>query len=159
MNYRIGNGFDVHRLQNGLPMWLGGVKIEHSAGFVAHSDGDVLLHSLCDAILGAAALGDIGAHFPDTDPAYKGAESKVLLAHCCELIAVRGFVIENVDCTVMAEVPKLRPYIDSMRAATAAAMGIEVDRVGIKATTTESLGFTGRREGIAVFATALLSKK
>lgn len=158
LSYRIGNGFDVHRLEAGLPLWLGGILVPHTHGLVAHSDGDVLLHSLADALLGAMALGDIGAHFPDTDPAYKGADSKVLLARCCELVHDKGYVVDNVDCTVLAQRPKLRPYVDQMREVIAGIMAIDISQVSIKATTTERLGFTGREEGIAVYSTALMSR-
>lgn len=157
-SYRIGNGFDVHRLEAGLPLWLGGILVPHTHGLVAHSDGDVLLHSLSDALLGAVALGDIGAHFPDNDPVFKGVDSKVLLARCCELVKEKGYVVDNVDCTVLAERPKLRQYIDQMRGVIAKVMAIDIDQVSIKATTTERLGFTGREEGIAVYSTALLKK-
>lgn len=156
---RIGNGYDVHRLEDGLAMWLGGIRIEHGRGFVAHSDGDVLIHSLCDALLGALSLGDIGLHFPDTSADFKGIDSKILLAKCCELIASKGYQIGNVDCTICAQSPKLRPYIDHMRATLAAVMGIEVEDISIKATTTEGLGFVGREQGIAVYSTALLVKE
>lgn len=156
---RIGNGFDVHALQEGLPMWLGGIRIEHNRGFVAHSDGDVLIHALCDALLGALALGDIGLHFPDNAQAFKGIDSKILLRRCVELVQQKGFEIGNVDCTVLAQAPKLRPYIDRMRETLAPILGIAIEEVSVKATTTERLGFTGREEGVAVYATALLYQK
>ncbi|WP_294600152.1 2-C-methyl-D-erythritol 2,4-cyclodiphosphate synthase [uncultured Rikenella sp.] len=156
---RIGNGFDVHALQEGLPMWLGGIRIEHNKGFVAHSDGDILIHALCDALLGALALGDIGLHFPDNAQAFKGIDSKILLRKCVGLVHEKGFEIGNVDCTILAQAPKLRPYIDRMRETLAPILGIAIDEVSVKATTTERLGFTGREEGVAVYATALLYQK
>ncbi|WP_294592461.1 2-C-methyl-D-erythritol 2,4-cyclodiphosphate synthase [uncultured Rikenella sp.] len=156
---RIGNGFDVHALQEGLPMWLGGIRIEHNKGFVAHSDGDVLIHALCDALLGALALGDIGLHFPDNSQAFKGIDSKILLQKCVGLVHEKGFEIGNVDCTILAQAPKLRPHIDRMRETLAPILGIAVEGVSVKATTTERLGFTGREEGVAVYATALLYRK
>lgn len=157
-NFRIGSGFDVHALEAGLDMWLGGLKIDHHSGFVAHSDGDVLIHALCDALLGAVAMGDIGLHFPDTSAEFKGADSKKLLAHCITLVREEGYELGNCDCTIMAQEPKLRPYIDSMRQVLADVMAVNVDQVSIKATTTEHLGFTGRKEGIAAQATVLIWK-
>ena len=156
MDIRIGHGFDVHALAEGLPLWLGGVKIEHTKGCVAHSDGDVALHAICDALLGAVAAGDIGKLFPDSDAAYKGIDSKILLARVCEVVAEKGFRISNIDCTIAAQQPKLRPHIDSMREAVAAVMGLSVDRVSFKATTTEHLGFEGREEGISATAVVLV---
>lgn len=156
--YRIGQGYDVHRLVEGRDLWICGIKIEHTHGLLGHSDADVAIHALCDAILGALALRDIGYHFPDTDPAYKGADSKRLLAEVCRLIRDRGWEIENTDLTIMAEAPKFKPHIESMQAKLAEVMGIDADRVSVKATTTEGLGFTGRREGIAANAVALLYK-
>lgn len=158
MNIRVGNGFDVHALEHGLPMWLGGILIEHHSGFVAHSDGDVLIHSLCDALLGALALGDIGQHFPDTSDDFKGVDSKILLARCVELIRSRGYEIINCDNTIMAQQPKLRPHIAQMQSCLAHVMGITEEQVSIKATTTERLGFTGREEGVAVMSTVLIGK-
>ncbi len=155
---RIGNGFDVHALREGLPFTLGGVRIDHPKGFVAHSDGDVLIHALCDALLGAAAQGDIGLHFPDTDPQYKGANSRTLLRHCAELVGAESYEVINVDCTIAAQAPKLRPHIDAMRANLATDLGLPIDRVSVKATTTERLGFVGREEGVAVWATVLIEK-
>ena len=146
--YRIGQGYDVHRLVEGRDLWICGIKIEHTHGLLGHSDADVAIHALCDAILGALALRDIGYHFHDTDPAYKGADSKRLLAEVCRLIRERGWEIENTDLTIMAEAPKFKPHIESMQAKLAEVMGIDADRVSVKATTTEGLGFTGRREGI-----------
>lgn len=156
MDFRIGHGYDVHALQEGLPLYLGGIKIEHTHGFVAHSDGDVAIHALCDALLGAAAMGDIGLYFPDTSDQYSGIDSKILLRRVAVLIREKGYEIGNVDCTIRMQRPKLRPYIDLMRAALAEAMQIELDRVSVKATTTEHLGFEGREEGVSVSAVALI---
>ncbi len=155
---RIGNGYDVHELREGLPMWLCGIRIESGKGFVAHSDGDVAIHALCDALLGAAALGDIGLHFPDSDPKYKGIDSKDLLR---TVVAMTGkeYDIENVDITIALQEPKLRPYIDKMRETLAATMGTDISQVSVKATTTERLGFVGRGEGCEVWATVLLTRK
>ncbi len=155
---RIGEGFDVHKLQDGLPLTLGGVAIEHTKGCVAHSDGDVLVHAICDALLGAAALGDIGAHFPDTDPQYRGIDSLKLLSNVCELLRQRGYAVSNIDSTIRMQRPKLRPHIDSMRQKVAEAMKITLDQVSIKATTTEALGFEGREEGVSASAIALIVK-
>lgn len=156
MDIRIGHGFDVHALAEGLPLWLGGVKIEHTKGCVAHSDGDVALHAICDALLGAVAAGDIGKLFPDSDAAYKGIDSKILLARVCEVVAEKGFRISNIDCTIAAQQPKLRPHIDAMREAVATVTGLSADRVSFKATTTEHLGFEGREEGISATAVVLI---
>lgn len=153
---RIGNGFDVHKFAEGRELWLCGVKVEHSLGLLGHSDADVALHALCDALLGAAALRDIGFHFPDTDPAYKGADSRRLLRRVVELIAEKGYKPGNVDVTIIAQAPKLLPYIERMREIVAADLGIDIDFVSVKATTTERLGFTGRGEGIAAQASALI---
>jgi len=153
---RIGQGFDVHRFGPGEAVVLGGVRIDHTHGIVAHSDGDVLLHALCDALLGAIAEGDIGRHFPDTDPQWKGADSRALLRHCMVLVRSAGLMVGNVDLTVIAERPKVAPHADAIRANIAADLGCSVRDVGLKATTTEGLGFTGRREGIAAQAIALL---
>lgn len=159
MNFRIGHGYDVHALADGLRLVLGGVEIAHEKGFVAHSDGDVAIHALCDALLGAAALGDIGMHFPDTSADYKGVDSKILLRQVTALLRDKGYEIGNVDCTIRMQRPKLRPHIDAMRSAMAAAMGIDVDCVSVKATTTEQLGFEGREEGVSTSAIALIYKK
>lgn len=156
MDFRIGHGYDVHCLKEGLRLVLGGVEIPHEKGFVAHSDGDVAIHAICDALLGAAALGDIGLHFPDTSADYKGIDSKELLRSVVALLAERGFRIGNVDCTIRMQRPKLRPHIDRMRRALADAMGVDDDRVSVKATTTEHLGFEGREEGVSVSAVALI---
>lgn len=155
-DFRIGHGYDVHALADGLRLVLGGVEIPHSKGCVAHSDGDVAIHALCDALLGAAALGDIGLHFPDTSDEFSGIDSRILLRRTVALIREKGFRIGNVDCTIRMQRPKLRPYIDRMREALAAEMEIGVDRVSVKATTTERLGFEGREEGVSVSAVALI---
>ena len=155
---RIGHGYDVHRFCEGDFVTLGGVQIPHKFGLLAHSDGDVLLHALADALLGAAALGDIGKHFPDTDPTFKGADSRVLLRQVLGLIKAKGWAVGNVDATIVAQAPKMATHIDSMRALIAADLEVELDQVNVKATTTEKLGFTGREEGIAVHAVALLVK-
>jgi 2-C-methyl-D-erythritol 2,4-cyclodiphosphate synthase len=156
-NFRIGNGYDVHALKEGLPMWLCGLRIESPMGFVAHSDGDVAIHALCDAILGAAALGDIGKHFPDGDDRWKGIDSKILLRNVMNMIP--EYSICNADITIALQSPKLRPYIDQMRSTLASIMGISVEQVSVKATTTERLGFVGRGEGCEVWATVLIEKK
>lgn len=153
---RIGTGYDVHRLEEGLDMWIGGVKIEHTHGLLGHSDADVLLHAICDALLGAAALGDIGKHFPDTNPQYKGIASIKLLKHVGELLKKNGYIVGNIDSTIVAQRPKMAPHIPQMRQNIAEALGIDVDRVSVKATTTEHLGFEGREEGISAQAVALI---
>lgn len=153
---RIGHGYDVHRFCDGEFVTLGGVQIAHKFGLLAHSDGDVLLHALSDALLGAAALGDIGKHFPDTDPQFKGADSRVLLRYVLGLVKAKGWQVGNVDATVVAQAPKMAPHIDAMRNLIAADLEVALDQVNVKATTTEKLGFTGREEGIAVHAVALL---
>jgi 2-C-methyl-D-erythritol 2,4-cyclodiphosphate synthase len=153
---RIGHGYDVHRFCDGTFITLGGVQIPHKFGLLAHSDGDVLLHALSDALLGAAAMGDIGKHFPDTDPTFKGADSRVLLRHVVGLIKAKGWKVGNVDATIVAQAPKMAPHIETMRAAIAADLEVALDQVNVKATTEEKLGFTGREEGIAVHAVALL---
>ncbi len=154
---RIGTGYDVHRLQEGLPLWMGGVRIEHTHGLLGHSDADVLLHAVCDALLGAAALGDIGKHFPDTDPRYKGISSLKLLSHVGSLLKDNGYSVGNIDATIVAQRPKMAPYIPLMRQNIAETLGIAVDQVSVKATTTEHLGFEGREEGISAQAVALLN--
>lgn len=155
---RVGFGFDVHRLVEGRELWLGGVLIPHSTGALGHSDADVLLHALCDALLGAAALGDIGQHFPDTDMRWKGADSKVLLLEVVRLIGQHGWKVGNVDLTLILERPKIMPHVPAMRAVLAALLGVEVDAVSIKATTNEKMGFVGREEGVAAHAVALITK-
>lgn len=153
---RIGQGYDVHRLAEGRELWLCGVRIGHTHGLDGHSDADVAIHALCDALLGALALGDIGRHFPDSDPHYKGIDSKILLGHVCSMIERQGYAIGNVDITIMAQRPKLAPHIEDMRRTLAEVMGIGADQVSVKATTTERLGFEGREEGISSSAVALL---
>ncbi|MBR6814224.1 MAG: 2-C-methyl-D-erythritol 2,4-cyclodiphosphate synthase [Alistipes sp.] len=155
---RIGHGYDVHALADGLRLVLGGVEIEHTKGCVAHSDGDVVIHAICDALLGALALGDIGKLFPDTSAEFKGIDSKILLRRVCDVIEERGYQISNIDCTIAMQRPKLRPHIDTMRQTLAQVMGLDVDRVSVKATTTERLGFEGREEGVSTHAVALLIK-
>lgn len=154
--FRIGQGFDVHRFAPGRRLILGGVEVPHSQGLEGHSDADVLTHAICDALLGAAALGDIGKHFPDTDPAYRDADSLGLLSHVADLLARSGWRIGNIDSTLVAQAPRVAPYIEQMRGRLASACGIESGQIGIKATTSEGLGFTGRGEGIAALATALI---
>ena len=158
MEIRIGNGYDVHALAEGLPMWLGGVRIPSETGFVAHSDGDVAIHALCDALLGALALGDIGHLFPDTSDEWKGIDSKILLGKVVEIMQERGFRVGNVDVTIALQRPKLAPHIVSMRETLAPILGVSVDAVSVKATTTERLGFVGRGEGCEVWATAIVIK-
>ncbi len=159
MLFRIGHGYDVHALAEGPALVLGGIEIEHTKGCVAHSDGDVVIHALCDALLGAAALGDIGLHFPDTSEDYKGIDSKLLLRRVAELLTEKGYRIGNVDCTIRMQRPKLRPHIDRMRETLAKVMELGVDCVSVKATTTEHLGFEGREEGVSVSAVALIYKE
>lgn len=154
---RVGIGYDVHRLVEGRKLILGGVEIEHTLGLLGHSDADVLLHAIMDALLGAAALGDIGMHFPDTDPAYAGADSMRLLAHVGELLTNEGYVIENIDATIIAQKPKIGPYIGKMRENIAKTLHLETGQVSVKATTEERLGFTGRQEGISAQAICALA--
>ncbi|MFB0964061.1 MAG: 2-C-methyl-D-erythritol 2,4-cyclodiphosphate synthase [Pseudomonas sp.] len=156
---RIGHGYDVHRFQSGDFITLGGVQIAHNKSFVAHSDGDVLLHALTDALLGAAALGDIGQHFPDTDPAYKGADSRQLLRKVVDLLRQAGWSVSNVDSTILAQAPKMAPHILAMRENIAADLNVTVGQVNVKATTTEGLGFVGHEEGIAAHAVVMLVKQ
>lgn len=158
MDFRVGNGYDVHQLAAGLPLVLGGVKIPHSKGCVAHSDGDVLIHALCDALLGALALGDIGQHFPDTADEYAGIDSKILLTRVAAMIRSAGWDIVNVDNTLLAQKPKIAPFVPQMRQTLAEVLGLPVEAVSVKATTTEHLGFVGREEGIAAYATCLLRR-
>lgn len=153
---RIGHGYDVHKLVEGRPLILGGVEIPHEKGLLGHSDADVLLHAISDALLGAAALGDIGKLFPDTDPAYKGADSLLLLKEVCKRVRKAGFEIENIDSTILAQAPKLRPYIDEMRSLISVYTDVDIDAISVKATTEEGLGFTGAKEGIAAHAVCLL---
>lgn len=158
MDIRIGHGYDVHRLAEGLRLVIGGIEIEHTKGCVAHSDGDVAIHAICDALLGALALGDIGKLFPDTSEEFKGIDSKILLRRVCDIIAERGYTISNIDCTIALQRPKLRPHIDTMRQTLADVIGFDVDRISIKATTTEHLGFEGEEQGISAHAVALLTR-
>jgi len=157
-NLRIGHGIDFHRLEEGADFWLGGIQIPHTKGAVGHSDADVLLHAICDALLGALSLGDIGAHFPDTSEKYKGIDSKILLKEVFEKIESLGWKIVNLDVTLCLQLPKLRPHIDSMRKSVASVLALELDQVSIKATTTEKMGFVGRQEGVEAHAMVLLNK-
>ena len=154
---RIGLGYDVHQLVEGRKLWLGGIEIPHAKGLLGHSDADVLLHAICDAMLGAAALGDIGKHFPDTDPRYKGIDSKLLLSHCNELLKQQDLSVGNIDSIIVAQKPKVGPYIPQMRQTIADILGIDTCFVSVKATTTEHLGFEGREEGISAHAIVLLN--
>lgn len=159
MNIRVGFGYDVHQLVEGRKLFLGGVNIEHTMGLLGHSDADVLIHAICDALLGAANLRDIGYHFPDSDERYHNIDSKVLLRETVALLYDKGYKVGNVDATVCAEQPKLNPHIPEMQATLARVMSIDADCVSIKATTTEKLGFTGRKEGISAYATVLIEKR
>ena len=158
MEYRIGQGYDVHQIREGLPMFLGGVQIPSDRGFVAHSDGDVAIHALCDALLGALALGDIGHLFPDTSDEWKGIDSKILLSKVMELVRERGWQVGNVDITIALQAPKLAPFVEQMRSVLAGILGVSADRVSVKATTTEHLGFVGRGEGCEVWAIAMICR-
>lgn len=158
MKIKVGMGFDVHHLVPDRDLWLGGIRIDHTLGLLGHSDADVLIHAICDALLGAAGLRDIGFHFPDSDPQYKGIDSKVLLTHTVRLLAEKGWRIGNVDATVCAERPKLNPHIPAMQQTLAPLLQIDEEDVNIKATTTEKLGFTGREEGISAYAVVLIEK-
>ncbi|MBO7186300.1 MAG: 2-C-methyl-D-erythritol 2,4-cyclodiphosphate synthase [Alistipes sp.] len=158
MDIRIGHGYDVHALADGLRLVLCGVEIEHYKGCVAHSDGDVAIHAICDALLGALALGDIGKLFPDSDMQYKGIDSRRLLKHVVDIVTDKGYTISNIDCTIAMQRPKLRPHIDTMRMRLAEVVGIDVDRISVKATTTEHLGFEGREEGVSATSVTLLIK-
>ena len=155
---RVGQGYDVHRFNDGKFIILGGVKIDYEQGLEAHSDGDVVLHALCDALLGAAALGDIGKHFPDTDPEFKGADSRVLLRHVYRIVKDKGFHLVNADMTIIAQAPKMAPHITAMCSNIADDLNVDVDCINVKATTTEKLGFEGRKEGIAVQAIVLVER-
>ena len=155
---RVGLGYDVHQLVEGRDLWLGGIKLEHTHGLLGHSDADVLIHAICDALLGAANMRDIGYHFPDTAAETDGIDSKILLRKTIELIATKGYKVGNIDCTVCAEQPKLNPYVEEMRECLATVMQTDPDNVSIKATTTEKLGFTGRKEGISAYAVVLIEK-
>lgn len=156
--YRIGQGYDVHRLEDGETLWLGGILIPHSKGTVAYSDGDVLLHAVCDALLGAANLGDIGTHFPDTSSEFKDVDSKILLKETYALVKSKGYELVNMDSTISAQQPKLNLYIPEMKSVIAKILGVDSERISIKATTTEKLGFEGREEGISALSVALLKK-
>jgi len=158
MAYRIGSGIDFHQMVEGRDLWIGGVKIPHTKGALGHSDADVLLHAICDALLGALCLGDIGVHFPDTDAAYKNIDSKILLQKTIELIKQEGYQVVNVDTTLCLQSPKIKPYTDEMRKVIASISGITIKDISIKATTTEKMGFVGREEGLVAYATVLLEK-
>jgi len=158
MGIRIGQGYDVHRIAEGIPMWLCGVRIDSPTGFVAHSDGDVVIHALCDALLGALALGDIGHHFPDSSDEFKGIDSKILLARVMDLVRGKGYSVCNADITIALQAPKIGSYVPAMRETLAGLLGVGVDCVSVKATTTERLGFVGRGEGCEVWAVCLLEK-
>ena len=157
-NIRVGFGYDVHVFAPGRELWLGGIKIEHSVGLLGHSDADVLIHALCDALLGAANLRDIGFHFPDTAGEFKNIDSKILLARTMELLRAKGYEFGNADCTVCAEAPKINPHIVNMQECLATVMNVDVDLISIKATTSEKVGFVGRQEGMAAYATVLIFK-
>lgn len=159
MKIKVGFGYDVHRLVPGRDLWIGGIKLEHPLGLLGHSDADVLIHAICDALLGAANMRDIGYHFPDTAKETLDVDSKVLLAKVIELIATKGYVVGNVDATICAERPRLNPHVPAMKSCLAKVMRTEEENISIKATTTEKLGFTGREEGIAVYATVLIEKE
>ena len=158
MNIRVGFGFDVHRLDEGQPFFLGGIKIPHSKGAVGHSDADVLIHTICDAILGAADLRDIGFHFPDTDGKYKGIDSKILLKDVMAIVRKEGYELSNVDATIALQVPKVNPYVTEMKSVLAQTMGVKPGQISIKATTTEKLSFVGREEGVSAYAVALIQR-
>lgn len=156
LNIRVGFGYDVHRLVEGRPLWMGGIQMEHSLGLLGHSDADVLIHAICDALLGAANMRDIGYHFPDTSTETLDIDSKILLRKTIELIATKGYRLGNIDATICAERPKMNPRIQDMKECLAGVIGTDVDNISIKATTTEKLGFTGREEGISAYATVLI---
>lgn len=158
MSYRIGQGIDFHQLAEGRELWLGGIQIPHTKGCVAHSDGDVLLHAICDAMLGAVSLGDIGQHFPDTDETYKNADSKVLLRRCYGMVREKGFWLVNIDCTLLLQAPKIRPYVEQMQRTIANVLHMNMEDISIKATTAEKLSFIGREEGVVATANILLQK-
>ncbi|MFM7645259.1 MAG: 2-C-methyl-D-erythritol 2,4-cyclodiphosphate synthase [Sphingomonadales bacterium] len=158
MSFRIGSGVDFHQLVEGRELWIGGVCIPHHKGALGHSDADVLLHAICDALLGALSLGDIGIHFPNTDPAFKNIDSKVLIAKCYELIAQKGYCVVNIDSTLCLEAPKIKPHVAAMRSVIAGILQIKAEDVSVKATTTEKMGFAGREEGLMAYATVLLQK-
>lgn len=159
MSYRIGSGVDYHQLVTGRDLWIGGIKVPHTKGALGHSDADVLLHAICDAVLGALALGDIGYHFPDTDDSFKNIDSKILLKHCIDLIEKKGYQVINIDSTLCLQAPKIKEYVPAMQQTIAAITHITTDDVSVKATTTEHLGFVGREEGLKAYATVLLGLK
>lgn len=159
MNFRVGFGYDIHPFKEGRELWLGGIKIDYPFGLSGHSDADALIHAICDALLGAACLGNIGIHFPDTSDEFKNIDSKILLDRTLQLIRKNGYEIGNLDCTVCAEEPKLNPYIPAMQKCLSEIMNIKIDDISIKATTSEKMGFVGRKEGIAVYAVTLIYKK
>ncbi|MDP4619084.1 MAG: 2-C-methyl-D-erythritol 2,4-cyclodiphosphate synthase [Sediminibacterium sp.] len=159
MNIRIGSGIDFHQLVEGRGLWIGGIKIPHTKGALGHSDADVLLHAICDALLGALSLGDIGTHFPDNDNAYKNIDSKILLKRTYDLITEKGYYIINIDSSLCLEAPKIKPHVQAMQTCIAEILNISVDAISIKATTTEKMGFVGREEGLVAYATCLLATK
>ena len=158
MKIRVGFGFDVHQLKEGKDLWLGGIKISHTKGAIGHSDADVLIHAICDALLGAAGMRDIGFHFPDTSAEFKGIDSKILLDRVNQLLKKEGYSIGNIDCTLVLEQPKINPHIDEMKKTLAAILNVEVNDIGIKATTNEKMGYVGREEGVCAYAVALIQK-
>ncbi len=158
MKIRVGFGFDVHQLKEGKELWLGGIKLAHSKGAVGHSDADVLIHAICDALLGAAGMRDIGFHFPDTSSEFKGIDSKILLDRVNQLLKKEGYSINNVDCTLVLEQPKINPHIEEMKKTLSSILGVEVNDIGIKATTNEKMGYVGREEGVCAYAVALIQK-
>lgn len=158
MSFRIGSGVDFHQLTEGRELWIGGVMVPHYKGALGHSDADVLLHAICDAMLGALALGDIGIHFPNTDPAYKDIDSKILLQKCQELIAAKGYQVVNLDSTLCLENPKIKPFVPAMRKTIAQLLKVDISAISVKATTTEQMGFAGREEGLMAYATVLLQQ-
>ncbi len=159
MNFRVGFGYDVHQLVPSRDLWIGGIKIDHPYGLQGHSDADVLIHALCDALLGAANLRDIGFHFPDTDPNYKNVDSKILLKATIDLLLEKGYKLGNIDCTICAEEPKLNPYIPAMQACLSEIINTSSDNISIKASTSEKMGFVGRKEGITAYVTVLIYKR
>jgi len=159
MKIRVGFGFDVHQLKEGKDLWLGGIQLQHSKGAVGHSDADVLIHAICDALLGAAGLRDIGFHFPDTASEFKGIDSKILLARVYDLLKKEGFSIGNIDCTLVLERPKINPHIDTMKQTLATVLQLETGDIAIKATTNEKMGYVGREDGVCAYAVALIEKK
>lgn len=159
MNVKVGFGFDVHQLKEGVAFWLGGVKVDHNKGALGHSDADVLIHAICDALLGAANLGDIGVHFPDTSNDFRNIDSKILLARVVSLLKQKNYIIGNIDSTICLEKPKINPYIVEMKKALALAMGIDAEHISIKATTNEKLGYIGREDGVCAYAVVLIEKQ